>query len=131
MNSKIKMPENVSLHIKFLFIVLAFFLFFYEFSKSLNDSERNKKKLKEEISSSYKHIIIEKMRDSNNRNMPYLTYENGERKYEHMIIWKKIDVGDTLEKINGNSIINIYKKDTTIFADYKDVYMYYDSVNRR
>jgi hypothetical protein len=119
--------ENLN-RFKPLLILPLIIWFIYMVSDSSNLSLQNKKRLEMNIHDEYKDKVIEKGRDKNNRNTPYLIREQTNLYHEDSIVWSKIDVGDTLIKLKNSSLLKIVKKDTIIIVDYRDVYKYWDSI---
>ena len=71
---------------------------------------------------------IEKAKDTFNRYSPYIKFYREQKLHIDHIIWQKVKVGDTLEKIKGSSTLKIKSRDTIILIDYKDIYKYWDSI---
>ena len=99
-------------------------------SKSCNHYAQNEDNLKDHIQAEYQDIVTDKGVDKNNRNTPYIERKNAGKYSEDELIWKYIEVGDSLIKIKGTSKLQIHKKDTLIIVDYKDVFSHYDSLYR-
>ena len=104
------------------------FWFIYMVSDSSNLFKQNKKRLEMEIQDEYSDRVIEKGRDKNNRNTPYLIRKKTNLYHIDSIVWSKIDVGDSLIKLKNSSLLKIIKKDTIIIVDYKEVYNHWDSI---
>lgn len=110
---------------------VIFCTWFFLVSKSCNDYyARNESDLNNHVQAEYQDVIIDKGVDRNNRNTPYLERKHSGRYSEDELIWKYIEVGDSLVKIKGTSKLQIHKKDTLIIVDYKDVFSHYDSLYR-
>lgn len=99
-------------------------------SKSCNHYVQNEDNLKNHIQAEYQDVVTDKGVDRNNRNTPYIERKNSGKYSEDELIWKYIEVGDSLIKIKGTSKLQIHKKDTLIIVDYKDVFSHYDSLYR-
>ena len=110
--------------------VIIFCTWIYLVSKSCNPYTQNENDLRNHIQSEYQDIVIDKGVDKNNRNTPYIERKHFGKYSEDELIWKYIEVGDSLVKIKGTSKLEIYKKDTLITVDYKDVFSHYDSLYR-
>ena len=99
-------------------------------SKSCNHHSQNERSLEDNIQSEYQDIVTDKGVDKSNRNTPYIERKHAGKYNEDELIWKYIEVGDSLIKIKGTSKLQIHKKDTLIIVDYKDVFSHYDSLYR-
>ncbi|ESU23064.1 hypothetical protein FLJC2902T_32280 [Flavobacterium limnosediminis JC2902] len=122
--------ENINPQYKALLTLLMIVLFICFVALSSNLFEQNKKRLEMELDLEYNDVVIEKGRDKNNRNNPYLILSKTNLYHEDSIIWAKIDVGDSLIKQKKSSLLKVIKKDTVIILDYKDVYKYWDNIYR-
>ncbi len=118
-------PQYVALLAPFIIV-----WFLYNVGSASNLFKQNDIRLKNNIEQEYNDIVTEKGLDSSNRNTPYLKLSRTKLYNEDKIIWSKIDVGDTLVKKSGTSILKIKKKDTTVFADYNVVHKYWYSIYR-
>jgi len=124
--------EFEAFNLKYLILLVPFALFFLirEVAESSNLYEQNKIWLNEKITSEYKDVVTGKGLDKNNRNNPYLKRAKSSPYFEKEIIWNKIDIGDSLIKIKGDSILKIIKRNKTIYIDFKDIYSKTDSILR-
>jgi len=106
-----------------IFFILIFFVF------KVGDHNENLKKSHEyNVNEHFNSIVIEKGLDASNRNTPYYVLNNKSKSHIDSLLYIKIDIGDTLRKNSGQSILKIIKKDTIISFDYQTIYNYYDSI---
>ena len=118
--------ENIHPSIKALIGGIIFLTFFYLIR--VNHQKQGREKLQEFIDSEIKAIIVEKGVNKRNRSMPFLIGKRDFRMYENELFWNRIEIGDSLVKAKGTSLLSVYKKDTMIKLDYKSIYAYYDSL---
>lgn len=118
--------DNIAI-ISIIKALIFFFVLFFWFK--VGDSGENLKKSYEmDVNEYYNSIVIEKGLDKSNRNTPYFILNNKSKSHIDQLLFQKIEVGDTLLKRSGQSILKIIRKDTILFFDFKDIYHYYDSI---
>jgi hypothetical protein len=120
--------ENIHPSIKALIGGIMFLTFFYIVSDSSNHQKHNRERLKEFIDFEINDVIVEKGIDKRNRNTPFLVGKKNFVMHENELFWNRIEIGDSVAKMKGTSLLSVYKKDTIIKLDYKSIYAYYDSL---
>lgn len=128
MEYTINIFENIHPSIKGLVAGIMFLTFFYIVSDSSNHQKHNRERLQEFTDCEINDIIVEKGIDKRNRNTHFLIGNRHFAMYEDELFWNKIEIGDSLIKVKGTSVLSVYKKDTIIKLDYKRIYAYYDSL---
>ena len=118
-------PSKLGLLAAILFCIWLTFV-----SKLGNHYALNDDNLKNNIKSEYKGIVLEKGIDKANHSSPYIVKKNFGKYFEDELIWQYVEIGDSLVKNKGTSKLKIYKKDTLIIVDYKNVFFHYDSLYR-
>lgn len=91
----------------------------------------NKSRLEDNIKAQYQGKIIIKGLDSANRKIPYYSFKDSIKIYEDDYIMNIVSIGDSIIKKANSSKIEIHKKDTLIVIDYRDVYLYNDTLIRK
>ncbi|MDR2222956.1 MAG: hypothetical protein LBE34_09475 [Flavobacteriaceae bacterium] len=96
-----------------------------------NKFTRNDRDLRENLLRDYRGVVIEKGKDTANRDTPYIILSDGTRFNYFSSVYPIIEVGDSISKDSNSSLIRVIKKDTIIYRDYiKDEWQYWDDWNR-
>jgi hypothetical protein len=99
----------------------------YNYGNMSNPFLQNKEWLKRKTEVNLEGIVVKHGIDSSNRNTPFIKLKGQEFYHEDREIWKLIEVGDSLSSKKNSPILNIYKKDTIIKVDYREIYKARDS----
>src|SRR5690606_26265312 len=121
-NGEFKNPDlSITIPIAIILAILAVFFFKEEINLEFNSNSQNKYILKENINMQFSGVVIRKDRVWDNHEEPYFVL-NDSSKYYESFLWKKINVGDSLSKKRGDSIVYIYRNKTKFTYDFYEEY---------
>lgn len=75
-----------------------------------------------EIEDSYNGIIIKKYADKVNHNSSMVEFSDGTNRGIHPYFWGKMEVGDSISKVKGDSIIQVFRNDEKILIEIAPFY---------
>ena len=118
------MYDNKKIINSVLFVLIAALLFFlfYKLAYKRDILFLLKENYKNEIEFDYKGIIEEKYVDKQNHNSPFVKFTNGEAMAISGVFWSKMQEGDSISKIKGDSIIQIFRQGKKIELDIRPFY---------
>lgn len=81
-----------------------------------------KEALKSNIEQSYQGIIEKKYADKMNHNSPMIRFTNGKSIGLNGFFWGKIQVGDSISKVSGDSVIHVFRNGEKIILEIAPFY---------
>lgn len=119
MNQKGTIKVNIFVFIIFLGLMIIGFYFVISKKSVLNILNEN---FKFNIEDQYNGIIIKKYADKVNHNSSMVEFSDGTNRGIHPYFWGKMEVGDSISKVKGDSIIQVFRNDEKILIEIAPFY---------
>ena len=78
--------------------------------------------LKANVEQSYKGVIEEKYADKMNHNSPMIKFTDGNSIGLNGFFWDKVQVGDSISKVQGDSVIQVFRNGEKIILEIAPFY---------